>query len=173
VAAPTEQYLISITENAPQRSLMEGCKPPLRQNCRVALNNDQDVQQTYLYQLSFVGSIGCQSERGCLISVAQWHPSISTNYTDYPNNSFPAAYIADFRQITYDPFYDQFAILSGGYHLYLDLFSSSYLDDPAYDGYLNYVDLEGRVDSPIVSIEWGQPVFYDPYMLMTNEWTPR
>ena len=93
--------------------------------------------------------------------------------TYYPNHRFHDAYIADFRQITYHPFYDQFAILSGGYHLYLDLFSSSYLDDPAYDGYLNYVDLEGRVDSPIVSIEWGQPVFYDPYMLMTNEWTPR
>ena len=37
----------------------------------------------------------------------------------------------------------------------------------------DYLNLEGIVDSPIASIEWGQPIFYDTFMLTATEYLPR
>ena len=46
-------------------------------------------------------------------------------------------------------------------------------DDIVYGHILDSVELEGIVDSPIASIEWGQPIFYDSFMLTATEYLPR
>lgn len=172
VAAPTEQYLIVIGEEEDTThavASLEECKPPLRSNCVTQLNRANGVQWTYPYHLDFVGTIGCRSAEGCYISMSPWHPSLGGDL----GWMYPGALIADFRQITYDPFYDQFAMLVGDYQVFFDLFSSSYLDEVDYEPYLNYVDLQDEIESPITAIEWGQSIFYDQFMLTTNAWIPR
>ena len=86
----------------------------------------------------------------------------------------------DVRQIAYDPFYDQPAVLRGGYQIELD-----FIDSGLFEGWYDidesghwrastdYLNLEGTVDSPIASIEWGQPIFYDTFMLTATEYLPR
>ena len=78
--------------------------------------------------------------------------------------------------MAYDPFYDQPAVLRGDYQIEFDFYHSGYFSgalegiDLAKPDYLN---LEGIVDSPIASIEWGQPIFYDTFMLTALEYLPR
>ena len=82
------------------------------------------------------------------------------------------------RQIAYDPFYDQPAVLRGEYQIEFDFYFSGYFEgwleiDDADFAKLDYLNLEGIVDSPIASIEWGQPIFYDTFMLTATEYLPQ
>ena len=81
--------------------------------------------------------------------------------------------MSDLRQIAYDPFYGHPAILRGDYQIELRFYSSRDFDEETKLPYLDYLDLEGVVDSPIASIEWGQPISYDTFMLTATEYLPR
>ena len=84
----------------------------------------------------------------------------------------------DVRQIAYDPYYDQPAVLRGDYQIEFDFYFSGYFEgwldlDESGLARFDYLNLENVVDSPIASIEWGQPIFYDTFMLTALEYLPR
>ena len=81
--------------------------------------------------------------------------------------------MSDLRQVAFDPAYNQPAILCGDYQIEFNFYSSHYFDEPDNRPCLDYLDLEYVVDSPVASIEWGRPVFYDAFMLTATEYLPR
>ncbi len=169
IAAPTEQYLISVHDEVSQEELPTTCKPPLRQNCQAHLSDRYGAQWTFPFQLNFMGIGACPDDQSCWISLAQWHPSMNGEVS----RIYGGAQITEFRQIIYDPLYDRPAILVGDYQIDFDFYSSSYFEEESYLPYLDYLDLEDQLDSPIAFIEWGQPVFYDEYLTTTVNWLPR
>ena len=80
------------------------------------------------------------------------------------------------RQYAYDPFYDRKAILYGDYQVdletRLDMFFKA-SDDIVSELLLDSLDLKDIVDSPIASIEWGQPIFYHTQAMTATEYLPR
>jgi hypothetical protein len=106
----------------------------------------------------------------CTMMGESWNPSIGD--TGYIGGRYLGTTITGFRQIAYDQQYTQPAILVGDYNVYFGFYSDYYVEDEEYRPYLDILELEDTLDSPIVSLEWGQPVFYDEYHLTTNQHTP-
>lgn len=75
--------------------------------------------------------------------------------------------------MVYDPQYEQPALLVGDYEIHFDYYYDEDLEDPERRAAMDILELAGVVDSPISSIEWGQPVFYNSYHLTTPEYLPR
>lgn len=172
--APDEQYLIGINDAEQSGVSVADCKPPLRHTCVIHVVERDFIQWTFPYDRENVGTVGCTPQNYCSISVTQWHPTVSRSLERFLLKI--KARIQDVRQITYDSVYDRPAILVGDYQIYLDWIWTDYIfeygqSEEAIE--LDYLDLEGRLDSPIRSIEWGQPIFYDPALFMAAEWLPQ
>jgi hypothetical protein len=175
VAAPTEQFLIfmhgqpdMVNDSGTEQAR---CTPPLRDTCTVDLDIAH-VESVFSYQMNLIGIVACDPDRSaCDVTGESWHPAIGQ--THYSGGSYIDGFMSDIRQITYDLQYNQPAILVGDYRIYFYFYSDYYALDPYYLPYLDIVDLEQQVDSPIQSIEWGQPVFFDVYRLSTTEYLPR
>jgi len=175
IAAPSEQFLIFFSDGNGEirdwSSESSRCEPPLRETCAVYLDTP-NLQDMFPYQLNLIGRIACSDEsEACMIDAVSWHPSIGE--TGYIGGRYIQEVISDFRQITYDAQYNQPALLVGDYHIYFDFYSDYYLQEEEYRPYLDIVDLEDQVDSPITHIEWGQPIFYDIYNLTTVDHLPQ
>ena len=173
LVTPNEQFLVSIP-SAYDENTLERCVPPLRNNCRVAAYTGSSGSETFVYNQHMQGIRRCEAYDDinyCLVSLSSAHPSINGLLSD--------AYFEDVRDILYDPQYDQAALVVGDYQVHLnfdDLYWLSYEDEDDFEtNHLPYLDilfLEDVLDSPIVSIEWGQYVFYDAYALVTNQFAP-
>lgn len=171
IAAPTEQFLIYF-QNPDQTSNSsedkQPCTAPLRDTCSVSTMASH-AESFFFHRTNLLGLISCNPEEaGCSLWSTSWHPSIGK--TDYYNGG---AYITDMRQMIYDSQYRQPALLVGDYRIYFDFYSDDVVENEEYQPYLDLLNLEDDVDSPIVSIEWGQPVFHDVYNLTTNEYSPQ
>jgi len=175
LSAPTEQFLIFI--DAQERPLHDwradyDCTPPLQDNCAVYLDSGSEYEsvQVFPYQWGLIGWQGCGTEGYCDLEGIPWHPSIVNNGNR--GGRYIYTLQADVRQVAYDPFYDQPAILTGDYRIDFEFVSTSRFEEPTVQPYLDYVDLAGLVDSPIMSIEWGQPIFYNTFMMSATEYLP-
>jgi hypothetical protein len=162
LASPTEQFLLHRDNETP---LEKHCTPPLRETCAISTTNGR-VTSMFTYQLNLPGLVACDGANGCAVSIRSGHPAVYTR-------DFIDTHFAQMRQMLYDPQYQQFVSIFGEYQIHFDLYPDYVLEEEAYRPYLDIVDLEDEVDSPIASIEWGQSVFYDEYMLTTNEYIPR
>ena len=103
----------------------------------------------------------------------RWNPSTFWQGYFWPEPDFDQE---RWRQYAYDPYFDRKAILYGAYRIDLESWRDMILkatDDLEYERQLDSLDLEGIVDSPIALIEWGQPIFYDSFMLTATEYVPR
>ena len=176
LSSPKEQFLIFVNhETLPIDDWRDtgGCKPPLKANCAIDIGTyESRPLQVFPYQMELLGVTICGPEE-CYIGGTTWHPSIDDNENGFVGGRYIQDYISDLRQIAYDPFYDQPAILRGDYQIDLAFYDSYLFEQAANLPYLDYLDLESELDSPILEIEWGQPVFYDTFMLTATEYLPR
>jgi len=149
------------------------CAPPLRQNFAVYLGiRDVESITVFPYQMELLGLVGCNGA-DCRVEGLSWHPANDNDFRDKIGGRYIDATMSDLRQVAFDPSYNQPAILRGEYQIEFDFYKSHYFDEPDYLPYLDYLDLEGVIDSPIALIEWGQPVFYDTFMLTATQYLPR
>lgn len=177
ITSPNELFLITINrrleENAEYISTVKGnCKPPLRENCQKELQlGSTELKSIFSYEMELLGIVSCNPEnKVCLLQTASWHPAIGRGH--YIGGRFRYDPIKDFRDIRYDVQYGKPVVLVGDYHIYFGLYDDYFLGEEQYRPYLDILDLENEVDSPIVSIEWGLPVFYDIYRLGSIEYHP-
>ena len=127
--------------------------------------------------MELMGSVFCGDYDGCWVLGQPWHPSRDSPSL-YAGGREIDVSMHKLRQIAYDPFYDQPAVLRGDYQIEFGFYSSGYFEgwlelDESDFARLDYLNLEDIVDSPIASIEWGQPIFYDTFMLTATEYLPR
>lgn len=145
------------------------CEPPLRDNCVRA--SDFRGYNYFFYDVNLVGLMPCSGEGwGCCIEGISWNPAIGR--TDYALDRYIISCIIGMRQLIFDPQYNQVAIVVGDYEVYFDYYSLEPDDIEEMQSYLDILNLEDMLDSPIASIEWGQPVFYDIYHLSNPEDIP-
>ena len=178
LASPGESIYIFLnaeTETIPSANAAEHCVPPLTQHC--ARYRDTAVQPVEIFVFPYrAGEIGlqyCEVGGLCDERIFSWHPSHIDFWEIRPD---PDMSRTRWRQYAYDPYYDRKAILYGDYRIDLEsrldmLFKAS--DDIVPGRMLDTLDLEGIVDSPIAAIEWGQPIFFDSFMLTASELMPR
>lgn len=173
IASPNELYLISINREYQnldrEQADVSGCTPPLRTNCTTVLA-DSNYADIYPLQMELLGTAACDQDKNCRLATYSWHPAIGD--TDWLGGRYFNAFIYDFRAVQYDMQYQQPALLVGDYNLYFDFYSTEDVETKEYRPYLDILELKGKVDSPIVSIEWGSSVFYDPYLLSSLEYHP-
>ncbi len=179
LASPGDRHLIFVnSESQPVQNWEEtdDCAPPLRENCAVYVST-YSAESIYVfpYTMELLGLVSCDQE-SCQVDGASWHPAINSGNTGYSGGRYISDRMSDLRQIAYDPTYGQPAILRGDFQIEFDFYHSGYFDgsfDSVNLEFFDYVNLEGIVDSPIASIEWGQPIFYDTFMLTATEYLPR
>lgn len=176
LAASGDRHLIFVnSEESPISHWSDTgkCAPPLRENCAVYLGfRDVETITVFPYQMELLGLVGC-NDLECRLQGLSWHPAVDNNYRDKIGGRYLDVTMSDPRQIAYDPAYSQPAILRGDYQIEFSFYNSRYFDEPDNLPYLDYLDLEGIVDSPIASIEWGHPTFYDTFMLTATEYMPQ
>ncbi len=178
--APNESYvnvnLLDRDGEADDQSYT-ACRAPMDENCANGrLNPDRSQISEFPYLMEWVGSVFCGEVNGCHVYSTSWHPSTTLTSAGYSGGRVIVVIWQDTRQVAYDPFYEQPAVLRGDYQIEFDFYDSG-----LFTGFfgsvdltkLDYVNLEGLVDSPIASIEWGQPIFYDTFMLTATEYLPR
>ncbi|MCY3781265.1 MAG: hypothetical protein OXG78_13210 [Chloroflexi bacterium] len=175
LATPGDRHLIFV--NSASKPIddwheTESCKPPLRQNCAVYLGaKDARAITVFPYQMELLGLVACDTD--CHVWAKSWHPAIDHDKTGIHDRRYISESMSNLRQIAYDPTYNQPAILRGDYQIEFDFYDSQIFDDEEKLPYLDYLNLEGAIDSPIASMEWGQPIFYDTFMLTATEYLPR
>ncbi len=173
ISAPNELYLITMNgavQDQSEPTTERSCTPPLRENCTKDLSNMQ-VTGTFPYQMELLGIVSCKANsQDCMLASRSWNPAIGP--TDYMGGRNYVAFITGFRAVSYDMQYQQPALLVGDYGLYFDFYSADSVEVKDNLPYLDILNLKGKVDSPIVSIEWGQPVFYRSYLLSSLEYRP-
>lgn len=172
VASPPEQFVVYLNPDGAQIG-ESSCRPPLRETCPAVISTYQsDVEMVFPYRYNLVGLVACESESpNCRSMGRSWHPAITvTDYIQGRNIDISGPLP---RQIVYDPQYGIPAIVYDDYQLMFDFYYQAWIEDPEVQPYLDRLDLEGVIDSPIASIQWGQMVFYDEYLLSTPEFMPR
>ncbi|MEM9950052.1 MAG: hypothetical protein AAF846_00520 [Chloroflexota bacterium] len=137
------------------RSGERDCNVPLRHSCPIYIQGSDNFDY-FWYKHNQVGSIRCWEE-GCWLSSYSWQLSVGARgykqRLDMPILSYTA--------FDYDIFYDQPVFAVEGYRLEFG-FYPSYERDELSDISVNidFVDLTNLLDSPIIELEWGQPIFY-------------
>ena len=155
------------------------CRAPLDENCaNRRLYPDQSQLSEFAYVMELIGSVYCDENARCDVRGSSWHPSTTLTGAGYSGGRMIDSIMVDVRQIAYDPFYGQPAVLRGDFQIEFKFYASDLFKirrelDESYLARLDYLNLEGTVDSPIASIEWGQPIFYDTFMLTATEYLPR
>ena len=143
------------------------CAPPLRNSC-TKFQETSGVESTFAYGSNLLAFINCaEDDTSCEFNAQSWHPAI---WSDQGYGRSASATITNARQIIYDPRFDQSAVLVGDHDIYFSFYRDYLVEN--HRPRLDIVNLENLVDSRIESIEWGQPVFYDEYAMMTPVYLP-
>ena len=175
LVSPDERFLI-FADHVPdsrdrRRDSPYPCYPPLQQNCALHINIHQ-AAAVFPYQMELLGIAECDSQEVCAIAGVSWHFSVDEHQTGYIGGRNIDISTLNVRQIAYDPFYDRPAVLRGDYQIEFRFYHDHYFQEEKYLPYLDYLDLEDELDSPIASIQWGQPIFYDTFMLTATSYLP-
>lgn len=169
IVTPDERFLIQLGLDE-EPDVERECVPPLRENC---VNKLRAIpEDIFFYDVNWFGIVACSYvEDYCGVFGESWNPAIISIY-EIAERRFLGSGLVGYRQLAYDGQNDQVAILVGDYGVYFDFYNSAYLDIEEWQPYLDVLDLSDSLDSPIASIEWGQPVFYDTYFLANPEDIP-
>ncbi|MCY4063175.1 MAG: hypothetical protein OXG53_12455 [Chloroflexi bacterium] len=185
LSAPGEDTLISINNSDEtlryirhlrHRRYKADCFPPLKWNCALYIDTGVIPVEMNIYprNLGEFGLLFCEYEGLCNSRLYSGHAALTTRWrygVFWDNRDMDQV---PWRQLAFDPLHDRDATLYGDYHIYLESWHDKYRsDDSARIRQRDYLNLEGIVDSPIASIEWGQPIFYDSFMLTATEYLPR
>ena len=177
LATPGDRHLVFVnSEKSPidDWNEVEQCEPPLRQNCAVYIGvHSEKTIHVFPYQMELLGMVTCDTD--CFVWARSWHPAIVHDKTGLYDQRYISEEISSLRQIAYDPTYGQPAVLRGDYQIEFDFYDSDLFDhsSESFDArHLDYMNLEGEIDSPIASIEWGSPIFYDTHMLTATAHLP-
>lgn len=162
ITSPDERFLVSLNGVPAERP---NCVPPLRETCALRLDGS-GIASIFPYRAEL---LGVWHDNG-LLTTESWHPAIAE--TQYSSYRYLGVLISGLRQITYDAQYNQPAMLVGDYQIYFDFYQDEDVAEPENLPYLDILNLEDKVGSPIASIEWGQYVFFDEYRLSTSEYMP-
>ncbi len=178
LAAPGDRHLVFVnSESSPIADWQETerCAPPLRKNCAVHIDvYGEKAIYVFPYQMELLGLVTCDTD--CFVWARSWHPAVYHDKASLYDRRYISEEMSSLRQIAYDPTYQQPAVLRGNYQIEFDFYDSGFFDgttDNVDTARLDYMNLEGEIDSPIASIEWGQPIFYDTFMLTATEYLPR
>lgn len=154
-----EQYVINTTlvmnENA-------SCSIPLQANCPIIMNGTPQ-RPDFTFQVdNTLYTIFCDEEANCHFYRTLLEPyMVVSSYSSGPYPIIPVISLA------YDQSYNIIALVSNDYEIHFGLSSPNQsLEDR------NYVDLSDEVDSPIVSISWGQPTFYEYDVMQQTLYLP-
>lgn len=181
VVSPNEQILGFFRGNLPESmtswddGLRENaaCRPPLRTTCATLQWQLPDSVEIHVFshELEMLGTFSCTEDGACDVGPSPWDPARghSFNILRHWNK-----WTDDLRQVVYDALYRQVAVLRGDYQIELDFYYGGYFTGALETDVdkLDFVNLEDILDSPIASIEWGQPIFYDTFMLTATEYLP-
>jgi hypothetical protein len=176
IASPNELYFITInrktSETAESSKSAQTCKPPLRDNCQKEMAiGSRELKALYPFEMELLGfAAAIPNYEYFALGSHSWHPAIGPSH--YIGGRFYNIFIKDFRAISYDVQYKLPVMLVGDYSIYFDLYSDADVNEEKYRPYLDILDLKGKVDSPIVAVEWGLPVFLDTYLVDSNEHRP-
>ena len=125
------------------------CRAPLSK-CPIHIEYPHEPIHIFEYQPGRIGLVSSKS-----IQLIPWHLSIEESHM-LAITEPPAPIIAfDYDEIYHVPAiaYDGYTIELGFYHEYNRM--------PMRDGQYGPTDLRGQLDSQIIDVEWGQPVFYE------------
>ena len=173
--APNESYIntgeSSRDGEADDRPYTE-CRAPMNENCANGpFRPDRSQITEFPYLMELLGWVNCSEDNRCDVYGSSWHPSTILTSAGFSGGRVITTILYDVRQIAYDPFYDQPAVLRGEYQIELDFIGSDLFEmwhdiDESSLARLGLSQSRRHVvDSPIASIEWGQPIFYDTFML--------
>jgi hypothetical protein len=164
IATPNEQTLVYFDDGSDEARVAQDeqrCTAPLRATCAVYVPTDRTLQHIFYYEMNLLGMVSCHQESGeqvCFVDIASWYPSIVT--PNWIGRDWLDLFMRDVRQIRYDVDYHQPAVVVGDSQVYLQFYAIYETDEPEYAPYLDIIDFADESDSPIASIEWGQPVFF-------------
>lgn len=167
IAAPDERNLIYIQSEFPagtpdiNRWDNRLCQIPLALTCPIyisfAMNADGVWPDIFWYKNDQIALLGCREEN-CYVASYPWRLSIgnTNNHRSQLNTPLPLM-----TAFAYDLTYDQPVVAVEGYVLEFGFYPSYERDEPSdLPVDIDLVDLRDVLDSPIVKLEWGQPIFY-------------
>jgi hypothetical protein len=131
---------------------------PLAESCPIYIKHD-NVVETFWYNNNQIAVLSCNEEALCYVESYSGRLAF-TNMNNYDKRlQIPLGRV---KALDYDLFYQQPAVVIGDYRLAFGFYEASHYEDRL--DRLDLVDLTGQLDSPIVSVEWGQPIFYDHHL---------
>jgi hypothetical protein len=159
IATPDESNLIFIQKTYAETTSDESkqeCHAPLAKNCPIYLSQ-YPISDWFWYKANLIVLLSCYEEH-CYMGSYSWQLAVDLPYRhDFSERpDFPVPLVND---LAYDNIYNQPVVatndylLSFGFYHYVD-----YEDRPEM---LDLLDLTEELDSPIISVEWGQPIFYE------------
>ncbi len=163
IATPDERNIIFIRPDYPDGFPIEstesdrygedsrrGCNAPLMQ-CPVHFIFDEQLIDYFEYRPGWLGLVSPQS-----ISFYPWyHSSKNSRFFAHINN---VSYERSIAAFDYDNMYGRPAVAVGDYKIDLGYIPDLSLNS-AKEERSDFVDLSEHLDSPIVDLEWEQPVF--------------
>lgn len=170
IASPDERFLMHPYESdlLIERDDEQYCVPPLRENCTV--RKGFRAHNYFYYDVNMIGFGPCfEDSPHCCFESISWNPAIQTQFG---RRSISKCIVGMQNLMVYDQQYGQVALVVDDYNIYFEFYSLEPEEFEVVRPQLNVLELADVIDSPIASIEWGQPVFYDTYHLANTEDIP-
>ncbi|MAU12712.1 MAG: hypothetical protein CL607_23015 [Anaerolineaceae bacterium] len=146
------------TDNEMASGLSGECQAPLQASCPIKFPDARPIDFLFWHQNQEIAIVTCSSDyENCYVRSKRWDVSKihSPSRGDHLRFIMPIINALD-----YDRVYSRPAIAVQDYIIGLSFdFASKAENGWEFQG--DYVDLTGIIDSPIVAVEWGQPLFYD------------
>lgn len=161
LSTPDEQNFVlfpSETDNEMASDLIRECHAPLQDSCPIEFPNARPIDFLFWYQNEEIAVVTCRSEyEDCYVRTWRW--DVTKILSPYRGGQLWFI-MPTVNDLGYDPIYDRPAMAVNDYIIGLSFyFASNPNGNWEFRG--EYVDLTGIIDSPIVDVEWGQPLFYD------------
>jgi hypothetical protein len=160
IATPDERNLVLFDSSASNDS--RNCRVPLLESCPTHINQ-RGMKAWFWYKNDQIAILSCY-ETDCLVTSYSWQPGIQA----YSIKNYIEAALPAFRAMDYDAQNNQPVVALHDARLEFDFYpvggrdENDYVIVQEYGSTMKYdmVDLTGLIDSPIVSVKWGQPIFY-------------
>lgn len=161
IATPDERTLIYFRSDYPEgpsdinRRGGRECRTPLLRSCPIYISWSQPFD-FFWYKHNQIALFGCGEDTCAVVS---YHWQLSTGGAGSRSRLNIAIPIVS--AFDYDITYDQPVVAINDFTLEFGFYPSYERDepsDPPPD--IDMVDLSDQLDSPIIELEWGQPIFY-------------
>jgi hypothetical protein len=163
IATPDESNLIFIQTEYPEttpdinRKGDRDCHVPLAESCPIYIEQSNIVKE-FWYKNDQIAILSCFEDR-CYVGSYSWQLAISSDYNYEHRLDFQIPLVHAFA---YDLWNDKPAVAIDEYTLEFGLYPNWQRDEPSDPAlHIDSVDLSAILDSPIVDLNWGQPIFYE------------